>query len=169
MQFTCTQLKLHTKIQGDTEYTDLGRGKRRGRSVLLPLEKLSMLNSCSKITENMPLIRQFKQSCGVISPQFFRWADVPTQSNPIIWGGGGLIKLKGILKKIIKASQSSFNTCSHQQNVRESLFFFGHEHLHNYKHDVLHKLRGNKSVNLLIHTYCGIIFLYETEKKVKEG
>lgn len=34
---------------------------------------------------------------------------------------------------------------------------------------MLHKLRGNKSVNLLIHTYCGIIFLYETEKKVKEG
>lgn len=101
MQFTCTQLKLHTKIQGDTEYTDLGRGKRRGRSVLLPLEKLSMLNSCSKITENMPLIRQFKQSCGVISPQFFRWADVPTQSNPIIWGG--VIKIKGDTKKINKS------------------------------------------------------------------
>lgn len=39
-------------------------------------------------------------------PIVFRWADVPTQSNPIIWGGwgGGLIKLKGILKKLIKAS-----------------------------------------------------------------
>lgn len=102
MQFTCTQLKLHTKIQGDTEYTDLGRGKGRGRSVLLPLEKLSMLNSCSKITENMPLIRQFKQSCGVISPQFFRWADVPTQSNPIIWGWG-VNQIKGDTKKINKS------------------------------------------------------------------
>lgn len=105
MQFICIQLKLYIKIQGDIEYTDLGRGKRRGRFVLFFLEKLSMLNLCicSKIIENMFLIRQFKQLCGVIFLQFFRWVDVFIQLNLIIWAGGGLIKIKGDIKKINKS------------------------------------------------------------------